>query len=698
MIDRTESLPDIPEPSDDGWLTVAEAAEATGTTVRNMSREARRAHEEGRPWRGVLMEVRVVKGRGRSAKNYEIKASSLPPGDIVRLPVVKAKPAAAARTKGEMAMDRHDLIRPALQCRPGSRERRIAVDAAARAAGVRVGTVYDWINAYEAEGLAAHVRTERNDKRKKRTYLSRAFDEALRPLVGDAGLAEMEAVMRRHFNSLWASAGTDVGWRHIQRLGSLEAMNLANNAGLADTGTLKRICDLPRDFVRKDWRKFRAVALHDQDRKRHEDRNKGGIRRTRFTRKPMEVVFADVHHLDLYAERQDGSLFTPKLIAFEDWATDRMFVYVALLPKGQSVRMEHVAAALVAMMLDPHWGAPERLYIDNGGEFNVADMIEPLMKLVRQVREIGEEPALAEALRDDRSVIRARPYNARAKSIEGGFKSLEIVLSNLPGHIGGNRMDAKTPNVSRAPVPYPYRNDLLLSHIQTCVAFRNTAKRTSGEMKGLSPADLYEAHVAEGWQPVKVVKPDILAAFGRPDTRIWRDGGFMHDGRFHRAPGLGWIASGTRIGIWKPLFSGFDGIAVTNDDGMPCAVAFPDEPFDVLDVAGAEESGRRAKESREGIRTARAEADELDMLDLLERLVAKEGNATTPEPIGPVRLKDGAEIVGKAMLTTPKQRKADNARRRRDEAERTRHLRASRMNAVEAQKAQDDDGAATGRE
>ena len=672
MSDRNESLPDHATPPGERWLSVKEAAAATGTKHRNMGRAARRAFEEGRLWRGVLLEVRVAKGRrGRSGKAYEIKASSLPPRDLVRLPAVKSKPAAATRSKGEAAMDRHDLIRPALQCRFGSRERRIAVEAAALAAGVCVGTVYDWMGAYEAEGLGAHVRTERADKRSKRVHVSRKFDEAVGPLAGDEGLAEIATKMRRHIDSLWARAGVDVGWRHIQRLASLEAMTLARGAGFeADGKTLDRICLLPKGFLRKDWRKFRAVAIHDQVRKSHEDRNKGCIRRTRLTRKPMEIVIGDVHHVDIYVRREDGTLFTPKAIGFEDWATGRLFVHVVMLPKGQNVRMEHVAAALVAMMLDPHWGVPERLYIDNGGEFNVADMIKPLMELAQEVREIGEEPDLVEAMRDTRTVIRALPYNARAKSIEGEFSSTERVASNLPGHIGGNRMAAKTPNVGRAPVPYPDATDEFVRDFQTCVAVRNTAKRTSGEMKGLSPMDLYEAHVADGWQPVKVAKPDILAAFGRAETRIWRDGGFMFNGKFYRAPDLGWLASGTKIGIWVPLFSGFDGVAVTNDDGMPYAVAFPDQTFDILDKAGAEESARRAKESRAGIRSARQQTDEIDVRDLLERLVAKEGDVTAPEPIGPIKLKDGAEIVGKAIAKTPRQRLKDSKQKAQDRRER----------------------------
>jgi hypothetical protein len=55
------------------------------------------------------------------------------------------------------------------------------------------------------------------------------------------------------------------------------------------------------------------------------------------------------------------------------------------------------------------------------------------------------------SLAGDKTIVRAKPYNARAKPIEGIFGVLETHhFAKLPGWVGGNRMKSKTANIGRA--------------------------------------------------------------------------------------------------------------------------------------------------------------------------------------------------------------------------------------------------------
>ena len=56
------------------------------------------------------------------------------------------------------------------------------------------------------------------------------------------------------------------------------------------------------------------------------------------------------------------------------------------------------------------WGLPSALYLDNGSEYRWADFVDDAMKLIARVTFTDD--------RDSR-VVRARPYNAPAKAIEG---------------------------------------------------------------------------------------------------------------------------------------------------------------------------------------------------------------------------------------------------------------------------------------
>ena len=226
--------------------------------------------------------------------------------------------------------------------------------------------------------MAGLVGKARGDRGEARTHIGRAWDAGVP--FDDATKGRIAEATAERVRSLWA-ASTEIGWKQISRLAAGFLYDQTVAAGF-DPGRreLKKLCRVPRRFV-EAGRPWRAVAVYDKDRKRHFDVHMPRIRRTREGREPMEIVIGDVHPIDILMRRTDGSVFTPKLITWHDWATNRLFFYPVFLAKGKGVRQEHVAEAFMAMAADPLWGMAQTLYLDNGGEYNWAELVNDAMQL-----------------------------------------------------------------------------------------------------------------------------------------------------------------------------------------------------------------------------------------------------------------------------------------------------------------------------
>ena len=550
--------------------------------------------------------------------------------------------------------ERYRLIEPALEHPPGSPERGAAIAAAVRASGKDQATVRRWIAGYEADGWAGITRQERPDARQNRVYVTRAWDSAVP--FDDATKARIAAELRGKINTLFA-ASPEYGWRMIGRIAATHLEDWTREAGFkGGEAQLRQICRLAQHVVMQgqDWRRFRNVAIHDHDAKRWHDETMPRVRRTRAGRKPMEIVFGDVHPMDILLPRPDGSTFTAKLIAFEDWGTGRLFGVPVFLGKGEGVRQEHIAAAFVAMTQEPGWGVPETLYIDNGGEYGCVDMVSDALIAAKRMRLLtGELEAV-----DWQTTVRAMPYNAASKPIEPAFARLERILAGLPGWIGGNRMKKKTANVGREPVPYPHGREAFEEDLAAALVVYETQPKAGGR----SPRDLYEAAVAEGWRPARIAPEDLLAAFARDESRTVRQGAFTFKGRRYTTPELQALPAGAALHLRVPIFSGTDAIAVMREGGGLLCVAFPDAPFDALDRARAREAGQRRATARAGVKAARGETGPADLRAELSRLASRAGPATDPEAGIAVPANAGGRAVGRAVLQAP-------AARRKQEAE-----------------------------
>lgn len=644
------------------WLTVAEFAAEAGIGQR-AARIALSRALDGAPWRGSRLIVRAVPSPGgRRGIAYQVRADSLPGASFVTPDLHLPDP--APPPSGSVAAFRYDIIRPALGHPRGSAERRRAMEAAAevvrdhpggRRARVSVATLKRWIAAHERGGYAGIIPAPRADRGRRAVAITRAWDTAVP--FDDATKARIAADLEHYVRSLWATT-TEAGWKKIARFASARLVKLTEGAGFtADRGRLKAICKLSHHFVVRQ-RRYRAVAIHDQDAKQWHDRHRGRIRRTCEGRAPMEIVAGDVHPMDVLLPRPDGSTFTAKLIAFHDLATNRVFAHPVFLPKGEGVRQEHVIEALIAMTQDHRWGVPQVLYLDNGGEYGCLDLVADAFRLTTEVRALQDDTEFREDLLNRRSaIVRALPYNASAKAIEGVFGSLEKgVFSMLPGWIGGNRMAKKTANVGRAPAPYPHGEAAFRDDLRNALAVYETHPQ-EGALAGRSPREAYEAAVAAGWRRMDISRGALMAAFGRDDSRKLVQGKFRFGGEWYTAPELQALPAGTALHLRIPLCGDRSEIPVMDGKSLLCMAAV-DKPFDVLDPEGAREAGRRHTRARAGVESLRADTGPVDMREVLAELAADEGPGATPESAGTIRLGEGFEAIGRALERPRAERQA----------------------------------------
>ncbi|MFN9926996.1 MAG: hypothetical protein ACK53I_08670 [Phenylobacterium sp.] len=359
---------------------------------------------------------------------------------------------------------------------------------------------------------------------------------------------------------------------------------------------------------------FRIVNQRRNDRKAFDDA-KPRIRRDWTGLATMERVVGDVKHLDVIVRRPDGTLAWPKIVAFLDAGTNRIFVHPVLLDQGEGVRQEHVIEAFLAMVCDPDWGFPRGLYLDNGAEFAALTKIQGALGAIN-------EPGA-------RTIIFAQPYNASAKPIESMFARLDrYVFSLLPGYAGPDRMAKKTQRVGKAPEAFPGDWDEFCSVVIGLIADHNS-RPIGGLWRDRSPRDWFDAKRSEGWRPATVDPVALDAAFCDHDSRRIDRGILKIRGqRFHH-PDSSALPGRTAVDIALPWRR--DTYPLARIPGGPWVRLLPDVPFPARWIEGARETGRRQKAQSRSVAQLSREAPKLDPIEIKLRSVAR---ATTLPPSG----------------------------------------------------------------
>lgn len=381
----------------------------------------------------------------------------------------------------------------------------------------------------------------------------------------------------------------------------------------------------------------------------------------------MQEVVGDVHPVDILVTRPDGSTATPRLIAWYDVATHRIFATLTLLDKDTGITRADVWNSFAAMV--ETWGLPERLYLDNGSEYNgrkrrygkgVLDGLitgfNTLSAINLSMRELmgelyreftaelvdippadspDQEQAPAVEMRGS-GVTRSQPYNAPGKlGIEGAFASVEKVLAMLPGHIGGDRMKKKTPKLGKETPAWgsAAEFDAAFTHV---LAFWHN-KEQAGNLKGKSPNQALDDAQKAGWRATSIDPGTLIYAMSETIQRTVQTCGVEVDGQWYENSvvfaGLRTQKITLRYASWAP-----DGIVYAPNFPDPKGAKWIDRAtvYHPHDLAGARDASARNGKLLNHISSLKAETVPLDM----DAEMARDNAARPPAPVtlfgGPV--------------------------------------------------------------
>lgn len=645
------------------WLSTLDFADLTGTSRQAAHKAAVRA-SRGLKWRGVSLRCRTVKGRvGKAGIHYEIELSSLPLplqeaywGDDLPLPAIGCgyRP---APNQGERANYRYRVIQEAIEAPRGSPERKAEVLRASTKWNEPVRTIYRWIERLERSGGDSNALARKlpSDAGVRRVWVSRQFDAAWiaskRPTDELAAISdEIDLLIRR----VWASPAQRAGWEQVRR----------DTLTLFKRDLRLRGIELPAPAFYVSQRRImeaqsaRLLDVRENDRKRWDDM-KPRITRDASGLAPMEIVVMDVKPLDCIVRRADGSTTWPKMIAFMDWGTHRVFRYFVLLAPGEGVRQEHVIEAFKAMVSHPEWGFPQKLYRDNGTEFAMFDKIRAALELIN-------DPGA-------RTIISAKPYSGASKPIESKFATLDrFVFSQMLGWAGGNRMDKKTQNVGKPPKPYHGTFEQFCIEANERIEVFETIAIKSGYFKGRSPADWYVAKVEAGWRPVRVDPLALEAAFARHDTRRVDRGTVSIGGKLYRHPEL---PNGETVSIALPYQR--DALPMVDLPDFGWAVLQLDMPYLPMELAGAVASGRDQRDNERAARQRRRQLQPIAPTEVHAANVTQLPTRAAPAPLIDLDMSSEASRFAGARIEDARRRDAEPdeaARRRAREDRETRNL------------------------
>lgn len=663
MIDDASPL--LPAGNSDAlWIGNAEFAALADISAR-MATEAMRNCLNGKTWRGHSLKVRKTPNQaGTGGIILQVFVPSLPkvlaqawqekhpeiftpaktavatvPFSIATVDVTPQQAISQAKWK-------ESIIALALPHPPRSKQRAAAIKSIAgqlhtdpKGQKVRIPekTLYGWIAAYEKPergGLPALVRKQRHDKG-NRVVINRTWDEAC-PLEADQK-AQIAREITVYIKSLWAEGVR--GWAKVDQLASTMLIKLSQSAGW-QTATYEN-CRLGRHAVER-FAEYKLVAVMEKDAKQFADLFQPRIIRKHINREPMEIVFGDVHPIDIYLTREDGSFVTPRLVAWYDLATHRLHATLFLLDKGKSITQADIASAFANMVSD--WGLPLRLYLDNGKEYSWNEMIqgfETLTGLVMNFKQFTADlltSELAESLeqeadvcqaREPNAVVRARPYNAAAKPIEGVFAVLETYLSSFPGWVGGDRMNKKTENVGKAPTPFPGNLEEFHAAFGKALEwYHATPQGKNSNLKGLSPNEIYKVKIDAGWQPIGCPREVLIFAMSETRAAKVHNRGIQVDGTWYEGPELAGYRQ-CKVTVQFAKWAA-DRLILHGKDGfswIPRA-----QIFDALDPQGAIHQGRNRKVMTNLVNGMKSEVHRLDMPAEIARHVDALPNAPETPP------------------------------------------------------------------
>lgn len=440
----------------------------------------------------------------------------------------------------------------------------------AKVAGVSVRTAYRLVARYEVHGDMGLGRKQPSNAAQARVHVSRRFDRA----VGDpVVLAMISGDLDLSLRSLWKSSLSTAGAKVIGTAASNYLSARCSALGLDIPATALAI---PRHRIER-FKADKIVHQRKADRKAFND----GAPRIKLAWSqlaPMDAVIGDVKHLDLVVARDDGTHAYPKMVAFEDGGTGRVFFRVFLLERGEQIRREQVTETFIAMVADPEWGFPKRLTIDNGSEFKAFGHLRGVFA------SLGRDGVSG--------IFNTRPYSPQSKPVEGWFGRFDNWgIGQIPGYVGSDRLNKKVETMGRPTKPFS-GSFAELQDLIASLADRFAMLPVSGDRGDRSPTDIFADHVARGWRPMAVNPLVLSAAFCRIGKAQVDRGKLKIDGQHFHHRSLDRLPHRTKVEVAHPWRRG--GPLLYRALGeLEWILLEVERAFHPFDPQGAKEASRR---------------------------------------------------------------------------------------------------------
>jgi hypothetical protein len=475
----------------------------------------------------------------------------------------------------------------------------------------------------EGRGMAGLARRRRRDTRKPKVVISRVWDNAVP--FDDATKATIAENLKQQIRGLRAKK-TNRKWVLALARQWLKGDTAAYGFRPNDPAEFDRICTIPVKLYTAEAR-YEIVYDYTSDRDRFDNQLPRGGKRTIIGMRPMQMVVADVHPIDIRVTRSDGSIGAARLLAFMDIATRRVWAEVLLVEADGGVRNTDVIQAFATMAADSSWGLPELFYCDNGSEYLFADHLGDALSL--NGRYLGDDGRTSR-------VIRAIPYNASAKPIEAWFHRFESDhLRHVPGWHGGKLGAPKRPARGKLPAPFEGGFDAFVAAIKAHIAAYNSIAQY-GELKGDSPAGRFAKHVAEGWRATVMDDRDLLTVFTRTETRVVRQHGISVDGRTWSMPELDAHFGSTVLVKIPVLGFGFNELWVGDEQGEFIGFATPDIRLAFNDARQALHSASRKQRTTAATHAMRRKVPDIDVGHRIVALADEQTPHAANDPAGVV--------------------------------------------------------------
>ncbi|MCA1979835.1 MAG: Mu transposase C-terminal domain-containing protein, partial [Thiobacillus sp.] len=486
------------------------------------------------------------------------------------------------------------LLKPLLDLPERHRGRRAMAESIAAALGKSVAQVYRLADVAREHGVMGLARIgERRDRGQARTLISGPWlawaSETLAVWPGE-DLPVLAERMRQAVRSAW------VGGAPSERQCWLKA-TAAVAKDLMEMGCPREACaallnvPAPRRYLAAEGQHFRVAGRALRDGKSIYDKHLAPVRRTAKGLLPGDLVCGDITPLDIPVLRDDGSTAYARIIAWHDVATNWLWADLVLLDKGTGIRREHVAASYAGMCERAPFGAPRRIYLDNGSEYKWDEMLVACKRLADFTGQAfaADEATTAPA---ERQVIRSIPFRPRGKRIEGLFGNLSDWLGWWFGYVGGNRMTKKVATLGKGvqPAPFAAVKDWL---DRTLADYHVTPQPRSEHMDGMSPQQKLTAALESGWRPWRINALTLLLAFADYHIRTIDRGTISVDGVRYTGDFLMVMEGKVQVAVPRVLNAAGVRVAYVLEGTKVLGMIEEERVYQITDQAGAKEAGRR---------------------------------------------------------------------------------------------------------